>query len=310
MYRILREPLLHFLLLGIGMFVVFAYLNPSSMDDPRRISVSRADLLTFMQYQARAIDGERLNIILDQLPEDKMQEVIDDYVREEVLYREAKSLGLDRYDYTAKRRLVQRMEYTLRDLVDSVDISQETLSKYYAQHQAAYYVESEITFTHVFISTKNRVPEAALLVAERTLQQLQQRRELFNHATSYGDRFLYHSNYIGKGAQAVLDHFGADFQQQVFALNEDTLNTWQGPILSEYGYHLVQVASIKKGYQPELKEVYARVMSDAQRYEQQKLLDGAIDVIVADYKIFMEKDGITSGSGLASQPVTVTLDAS
>src|SRR5688572_139179 len=103
----LREPLLHFLLLGAVLFFVYAALNRHRADaDPQTIVVNREKLLTFIQYRSRAFDATRFNNLLESLPEEELRKLIQSYVREEALYREAKALQLDKNDYVARLRLI------------------------------------------------------------------------------------------------------------------------------------------------------------------------------------------------------------
>lgn len=307
MRSFLREPLLHFLLLGVGLFWIFNLLNPNAGDDPKRIDVSRADLLSFMQYRARVVDAERFEALLEQMSQVQLQQLIDDYVREEAMFREARALGLDAYDYLARRRLVQRLEYALSGLGVDMDLSEGDLQDYYEVNKSAYLKAPEITFTHVFISQKNKPHESALQEAQKILQRLRDQQIPFDRAPGYGDRFLYHTNYVDRVPDQVSGHFGPGFQQQVFALGEDSLNTWQGPLSSEYGLHLVLVTSLKQGYQPELNEIYNRVLAGARQEKLSKALDKAIATIVAGYRVNVQKEKFESKSSAETLPIPLVL---
>jgi parvulin-like peptidyl-prolyl isomerase len=292
MHRFLKEPLLHFLLLGVGLFIVYSWLNPTASEDLKRINVTRVDLITFMQYRARAISSDQVEEQLDQMSEDQLQQLVDDYVREEAMFREAKALGLDSFDYSAKRRLVQRLEYTLREISTEMALSEDDLQSFYQSHKVNYYKSPEITFTHVFVDSKKIDIARARREAKKTLQQLRQLQLPFHSAPAYGDRFLYHINYVDKGAEEVASHFGVDFQQQLFSLTEGTFNTWQGPFQSQHGFHLVKLARLKQGYQPELNEIRALLVADAEQAKLREVLDTKINDIVRGYSINLKKTQI------------------
>src|SRR5689334_21727950 len=107
--RLLREPLVHFLLLGGALFLIFGRGQPETAGDNRQILVSKADInrlvFAFAQTWHRPPDVNEL------------QAQINDYIREEVLYRTALKLGLDKDDMIIRRRLRQKMEFTFEDTV-------------------------------------------------------------------------------------------------------------------------------------------------------------------------------------------------
>jgi hypothetical protein len=106
--RFLKEPLVHFLAAGLALFVLFGIVNRDEPDeDPNVVTVDREALLTFVQYRIKAFNPTLAAEKLNSLSEEELQRLIDDYVREEVLHREATALGLDEDDYVIRRRLVQ-----------------------------------------------------------------------------------------------------------------------------------------------------------------------------------------------------------
>ena len=112
--RILHEPLLHFALLGAAVFAAYLALHPTAASDERTIVVDRGHLLNFMQNRAKAFDRPHFAEVLDTMSPSALDDLIKDYVREEAMYREAKSLKLEDRDYVARRRLVQQLEIITR----------------------------------------------------------------------------------------------------------------------------------------------------------------------------------------------------
>lgn len=284
--RLLKEPLIHFLLLGLGLFVVYQRINLEPADDPTTIVVDRNQLLTFMQYRSKAFDGKRFGEVLNRMPEEQLQQLIEAYVREEALYREAKALRLDKNDYVSRMRLVQQLEFITRGFVDTAlpPPTEEEIEAYYQQHRADYYVQPWVTFTHVFFNQERHGLEKAKALAEAELKVLRDNNATFDKAPGHGDRFYYHVNYVKKEPEEIASHFGLSMQKQLFALAPSE-NTWYGPFQSVYGFHLVMLTSHNEGYTPALADIHDRVMDDVSRVQQEERFEASIDSIVKTYKV-------------------------
>ena len=215
---VLKEPLFHFLALGMCLFIAYNAINPDSTDsNPNRIIVDRETLLTYMQYRAKAFDTERAQQQLDAMPQARRQNLIDDYIREEALFREAKALQLDRNDNVARQRLIQQMRYLTQSVITAgIELSDDELKSYQNEHAQRYTEPAKTTFTHVFINTEKRSVDEARKIAQRQLEHLNHKQVPFHKALGFGDRFLYHRNYVQKDAELIASHFGAGLQSAVF----------------------------------------------------------------------------------------------
>ncbi len=284
--RLWREPLLHFLAIGAGLFFVYgAVVEDGARVDTNRIEVDREALLTFMQYRAKTFDSARFNAMLDASSAPERQALIDDYVREEALYREAKALGLDENDYVARKRLVQQLEFITRGFItEGTRLSEEELQAYLVENAARYFVAPEITFTHVFFNTERHGAEKAEELAQATLKELTAKQIAFHEAISWGDRFLYHRNYVGKKTGEIASHFGAAMQDGLFALDGDG-ERWHGPFESPYGFHLAMVTKRTDGHAPELDAVRVRVEQDALQARLKTELDKTLASIADGYEV-------------------------
>ncbi len=284
--RLFKEPLLHFLALGFGLFLIYDVMSPDDLEqDPNRIVVDRNSLLTFMQHRSRVFETERFNKIFDKLSEQELQSIIDDYVREEALYREAKALNLDKNDYTARRRLVQQFEYITRGFVATVsDMSEKELQTYFDKNLENYKVAPEITFTHIYFSDEKHGKEKAEELARAKLKELNKTNAPFHSAVFHGDRFLYNTNYVNREADEIASHFGEDMQHKVFDLAVSD-STWYGPFHSAYGSHLVMVTKLSEAYTPKLEEIRERVVQDALRERVDQEMEASISAIVDTYTV-------------------------
>ena len=289
--QVIKEPLLHFLALGLGLFLFYGALNPGNAgDNPDRIVVDRDTLLTYLQYRLKAFDADRAGQQLDQLPAGQRQQLIDDYIREETLYREAKALQLDKNDNVARQRLVQQMRYLAQSMLEAgIRFTEDELRAYQQQYANRYLEPAKITFTHVFISTDQRADKEAKALAQQQLQQLNQQQVPFHQAPGFGERFLYHRNYVKKEADFIASHFGEVLQQAVFDLPVSD-SQWHGPYRSAYGYHLVLVVQQSAEYQPDFEAVKNRVAQDLLQQRRQQQLEQAIGKMVEQYTVDIAAD--------------------
>lgn len=290
-FRLLREPLIHFLLMGACLFAIFNAINGDvAADDGNTIEVTQEKLLSFIQYRARKFDPDDTARQLDTMSEQQRQQLTDAFVREEVLYREAKALALDSNDYVARQRLIQQMRYLTESFIQvTIDDSDAAVKKYLADNSDRYRKPAEATFTHVFFSTAQRRAAEAKVLAEKQLKQLNNDNILFHQGIGYGERFLYHRNYVNKEADHIASHFGEPMQQAVFALSPSDTQ-WHGPYQSPYGYHLVMLTQNTPTAMPSLAEVKGRVVSDIYREQQQEVVNKAIEQLISRYQVNTPKE--------------------
>jgi hypothetical protein len=286
MRRFLKEPLAHFLAAGLGLFVLFGLVNrESTATDPKVIPVDRDALLTFIQYRIKAFNPELAEDKLRSLSSDELQRLIDDYVREEVLYREAVALALDKDDYVVRRRLVQKLEFITEGFSEaSAEVDDAAVRRYFDANKGDYYVEPYVTFTHVFFDAEKRSREEARALAERKLSELNRNATRFSDAPRHGDRFLYHVNYVERTPEYVSSHFGVPMAKAIFELEPNDL-VWRGPFDSPYGVHLVLLITNEPGREPDLAEIEGRVREDARRAMIRQQTEEAIVEVVETYDV-------------------------
>ncbi|MGB5413667.1 MAG: peptidylprolyl isomerase [Polyangiales bacterium] len=286
MKKFLKEPLVHFLAAGLGLFVLFGLVNRDDRDsDPNVITVDQEALLTFIQYRIKAFNPDLAKKKLNALSDEELQRLIDDYVREEVLHREAVALGLDDDDYIIRRRLVQKLEFITEGFAEAgADVDEAALLRYFDANKADYYVEPYVTFTHVFFQTEDRPREQARALAEKELQRLNRNSVPFSDAPQHGDRFLYHVNYVERTPDYVGSHFGPPMTRALFELEPNEF-VWRGPFDSPYGVHLVLLTTNEPGREPELAELEGRVREDARRAKVREETEAAIADVVDAYDV-------------------------
>jgi len=293
--KLLREPLVHFLAIGVGLFVLFDLVAPEDSNlDSKTIVVDRDALLTFVQFRSKAFNPEVAAARLDALGDAELSMLIDDYVREEALHREALALGMDQNDYVIKQRLIQSLQFITNGFVSAaVDVSDEEIAEYYEANRDDYYVDPYITFTHVYFSSDRHGREQARKLADAKLAELNTEQVPFSESTRHGDRFLYNVNYVERTEDFVGSHFGRSMAAELFTLKADD-SRWHGPFESAYGFHLVMVTRRTDGLYPPLEEIADSVREDALRIKLDEQNERAVQAIVDTYDIRM---GDVRGTG-------------
>jgi peptidyl-prolyl cis-trans isomerase C len=288
--QLLKEPLIQFLLIGLVLFFGERWINQQDyLEDQFRILVNDQIIAQFMQQQAKNFDPLKAQQQVELLSDEQRQRLVDDYVRGEALYREAKALNLDRDDQIIRRRLMQKMDYLAQGFYDDVDVVTEAdLIAYYKINQQDYKKLSRITFTHVYVAFDQKTPTSeasAASEARAILKSLRENNIPFEKSGLYGQRFLYNRNYVNRGADEISSHFGQAFKQQIFDLELKQDPHWQGPIKSSYGWHLILMTHKEQAYIPSLSEIGTVVLADAQRQRQQKVKRQAIEKLQSKYQV-------------------------
>lgn len=288
--RLFKEPLVQFLAIGLVLFGGERVLNANSYADSHyKILVDDKVLIQFLQQQAKKFKPEQAIQALAAMDNSELKTLTDDYVRGEVLYREALALDLDRNDPIIRRRLMQKMDYLAQGFYDEIEpLTENDLTSFYEAHKEDYRQPASATFTHVFLSNDKRESAQSKAEAESLLTVINNRRVPFEKAGRYGERFLYNRNYVNRDSQEIASHFGQLFEQKLFDLRPALPMTdaqWQGPLSSNYGWHLVLLTKKVESFVPVLAEISGVVLADAQRQQQSERKRLAVDALLAKYQI-------------------------
>ncbi len=283
MSKILKDPLVHFLAAGVALFLIGNAMKPPAKTvDP--IIVDREALLSFIQYRSKAFEPNAAAALLDGLDAAARKQIVDDYVREEALAREAETLGLDANDYVIRQRMVQKVEFLAESTAVVPDPNDADLASYYEANRDRYTSPPAATLAHVFISFEGKDRAAARAEAEAMLETLRTAKAGFNDATRYGDRFLFHKNYVDRTKDYIASQLGSDVEQAVFA-EDGALDEWRGPYQSQYGEHLIFVTARAPARLASLDEIKTVVKSDLAEERRQQAIDRAIDEMIAKYPV-------------------------
>jgi len=257
MKRILKEPLVHFLLLGAAIFVAYSYVSKVTGGEPGKIVVTQGQI-------ASMVEGFTLTWQRPPTSEE-LEGLIRDRVREEVFYREALALGLDKDDLIIRRRLRQKMEFVSEDLAVPEEPSHEELQAYLNAHAATFATERRFSFRQVYLNPE-RHGENLPRDAGRLLAGLKQAGAKASLA-SLGDPFLLEHEFDNASIRDVGNMFGEQFAA---ALDSLAPGQWQGPVESGYGVHVVFLTERTEGRLPPLEDVreaVRREWANARRLE-------------------------------------------
>ncbi len=277
-----REPLIHFLGIGALLFGLFALVN----DEVGSVAEIRIEIT--------ASDVERLRDVWTKQwnrppTETELKGLINSHIREEVLYREGLALGLDQNDTIMRRRIAQKMEFLFEDLADLVKPTKEELKRYFDRNQEHYRLPARFSFTHVYFSVDQR-GQSAEQDARRLLAQLQTNRATPLPVSDQGDPFMLQHDFVRTTEQDVAKLFGQRFAEQLLKVKE---GSWQGPIESGYGLHLVRIHDKVHPRLPELNEVRDRVRSNLVSERRRKTNEQVYQRLKARYEIVVEDPAVT-----------------
>jgi peptidyl-prolyl cis-trans isomerase C len=243
--RWLREPLLHFLLIGFAVFTVYSYLHRGRGG----VEVSKQIVLSLDELQ------QMHTFFVSQWHREptvaEFQAMVEDKVREEVLYREGLAMGLDKDDTIVKRRMSQKMQFLAEDVAAAHEPSDTELKVWFEKNSRQFALPSRYSFRHLYFSPDKRGKNAQDSAAE-VLTRIAGQPEDSKLAVSLADRFMFQDYYADRTPEAVAKEFGP---QLAVALESVRPGSWQGPIESGYGWHLVFVDSVIPGRTPALEEI-------------------------------------------------------
>ena len=288
---ILREPLVHYLALGIALFAGYALLNRGDgSGSDQLIQVTENEV----QWLANTWEGRW------QRPptNDELRRLVDAYVREEVLYREALAVGLDRDDQVIRRRLVQKLEFITEDLASLVQPSQTAFQAFFQENLDRYRIPEQRSFEHVYFNADRR-GAGVEADAERVLERLRTTSPGLQEAVMLGDRFLLQHAYRDLSEQGVARNFGGRFATSLFEVEP---GEWKGPIGSGLGLHLVRVTDVVEGRVPDLSEVRDDVLRDYGADARERANQALYDNLRLRYEIEIDDEAIR---GLALRQDTV-----
>jgi hypothetical protein len=260
-FTLLREPLFQFVVLGAALFGLFHLVDSRKAETPERIVISSARIANLADGFARTWQRPPGT--------DELQGLIDDYIRDEVFYREGRAAGLDRDDVIIRRRVRQKMEFFAED-ASVPEPSEAQLAAYLEANLERFKAEDRLTFRQVFLSETRRA-----VTIDRDSQNV---ADALAHAdaaldtTALGDPFALGEEFQAMSPHEVASVFGDGFAKRVAVMEP---GRWQGPVASSFGQHFVYINERIQGGLPTLdavRQAVRREWSNARRLEAEQKL--------------------------------------
>jgi hypothetical protein len=281
--RWLQEPLLHFLLIGALLFLLFYQVaDPEDVAD-NRIIISAADIERIITLYERK---------LQRLPtQAELNGLVEAEIREQILYREALAMGLDEDDTIVQRRMAQKVEFLFNDLADVIEPTDTELQVYLDAHPGKFSEPARTSFIHVYFNADKRGDKVAAdtrqLFSELVAGQVTVERD------EPGDPFMFGSGFDNQSDQQLARMFGSEF---VLALDSVEAGSWQGPIPSAYGLHLVNINQRTEARLPALGEVRDSVLYEVLAERRQQANQAFYKALRNRYQVIVEQQPAETGS--------------
>jgi len=276
--RLFKEPLLQFLIIGAAIYGAYAWFA-SPEDDYRDNTI--------------LVDANRINVMISEWEarwsrsptRQEIEGLIQAYIKEDVLYRQAVTMGLNEDDPITRRRMAQKLEFLTSDLASFQQPAEGELKQFFEENQEAYRDPDLISFTQIFIDPDAR-GDATLVDAAQILEQVRAAGEPTEETSQLGDRFMLQNYFAAATELDIRRQLGSGFAEQVMKLEP---GQWHGPVLSGYGVHLVYVYDFQEAAPPVLENVQDRVLEDWHAIKRDEFNAEFLESLKGRYEIIIEE---------------------
>ncbi len=263
---------MHFVLIGLALVAINHFWNRYQGEQGRTITVSAAEIDRLSALWANTAG---------RLPtgEDK-QQIIDQYVQQEVLVREAQRLGLGDDDTIIKRRLAQKMDFLVSGESKPATPSDTELKAWFDANRDKFAAPERRSFVHIYLSPEKHGGTIER-VAANTLQNVQSGADW----KSLGDPFIQKRSYAAIPQSEVTRLFGPDFASAIFKLQP---GQWSPPVGSAFGLHLVRIETIDDAAEANFEPIKTEVAAAWQENRSAKAKQAALQELVSGYDVVIE----------------------
>ncbi|HWL70769.1 MAG TPA: peptidyl-prolyl cis-trans isomerase [Geminicoccus sp.] len=319
--RLGRAPLLHFCVIGGLLYLADAAWQQQEVDAAASAPVER------IVFSARQVEQLRQDMTMQYgfppSPED-LQAAVDAAVDDEVLYRQALAIGLDRDNESVRQRLIQIGGFVAEDpdmdeealyqaalglglhhsdlvvrrqlattmrlvaenvpLADEVPPDQAALQAYLEQHAEAFTTPARVSLTHVYLSADER-GAAAEADARRLLGELRDRHVTPDRSDAFGDPFLLGYRFQRQTHDAIGQMLGGSFVQSMAGMAP---GEWAGPVRSAYGWHLIWIEAVEPAELPPLAQIEGPLRAAILAERREQRMQDSMEQMRAEYLIEIE----------------------
>lgn len=263
--KYVKDPLIIFLLFGAAIFGAQRLWDAGSADTGHQIDITPG-------LQNRIFDQWEMQMGRAPTPAEASG-LLEQWIKEEIYYREAKTLGLDDNDTIIRRRLSQKLTFLNEDLANTQPATTAELEAFFLDNAADYAEPERFSFEHRYFSSDRREDARQDAEAARSSE------------TITGDLFTLQRSYAGRSARELADRFGRDFAASLAGLDPDSSDTWQGPIRSAYGWHLIRLSERTAPRNLPLGEVSDAVLRDFLQQRRQQANEAFYQQLRSRYDI-------------------------
>lgn len=283
MKSLMREPLIHFLCIGAALFLLFELFDDPVGSQFSRIVITDGQIEFLKASYARSRQRQPTG--------QELQGLMDSYVREEIFYREALALGLDKDDTIIRKRLKQKLELMSDDIAGITIPSDEQLQEFLEAHAERFRTKTRIAFRHVFIDVAKRGYQAADEAAR--LLELLSDGESKSDPDTLGDRLMLPKTYTLTPVGEIANRFGKPFSLELI---NSKPGEWIGPVQSGYGLHLILVTEHVAGKLLQLDEIRKTVEWEWSAAHRKELKENIYNELRGKYTVDFEQpaNGITN----------------
>lgn len=281
--KIIAEPISQFLLAGAILYII--YTKTVSIIAPNELLINQNDLINFMQFQANDFNKTAFEARYQKLSPSEKQTLLNQYVEDEVLVKEAQKLGLEQNDNVIRKRLIQKMKFILQnEISQEINPTESELKAFYETHTAQYSTNEKYSFTHVFFAFENHSESQALQLTQDFIHKSKNTEISADASLNFSERFPYHNNYIQRNLDFIQSNFGEDFTKNLSKITPSP-QTWKGPIKSNLGYHAILFIGKEANNISDFDTVKELVKNDYQHFKEKELLAQKIKQFENKYKI-------------------------
>jgi peptidyl-prolyl cis-trans isomerase C len=274
MIRFLKDPLVHFLLIGAALFAIAAWRGETIRTGRERIVVS-AEQFAQVRDAAALLQGHPLT-------DQEVEALLEPSIRDEVLYREALALGLDEDDDEVRRRLIEKMNYLTQDLADPEPSSPNELREFYDASPERFAIPELVTFDQVFFSPSER-GDALQASSEAGIAELRAGRS----PEEVGDRTPLRATYENAPREQVAVLFGDALADALFTMAPG--GDWTGPFRSDFGLHAVRLRGRTERRAPPFDEIPEQVATEFAADRRRARNDAEYQRMRGNYEIVIER---------------------
>lgn len=261
---LLREPLMHFLILGGLLFAAYAWINRGGREAPGVVRITAQEVDWLREVWVR--QWQRTP------SEQDLSGLVGEYLREQLLAREARALGLDENDVVVRRHLAQKLEFLVKDAARLAEPADEELLRAYEANRERYREPARVSFTQIFFRTEGAAAAAMARIAT-------------GGSTDAGDGTLLAPEYIDVDEPTVANLLGGEFAAALFEMEP---GGWHGPLESVYGFHLLSISARHEARLPPFEEVRGRVLEQWHRARQAEVTDRFYADLLEKYAVVVD----------------------